>query len=177
MTPPTRPALLACLAPLAGVPAALRAQAPAPPPVIDACYVPASGTIYRINTAASPARGAPNGCLSAAHVRFTWNQQGPKGDRGDAGAAGAPGVSGYTVVSLSTHVEGAAPGGRSYFDTRCPPGTRAIGGGVGQALGRANLLASWPRTVNGTDVWAVELDVLTKTLDFVSYAVCARVSP
>src|SRR5689334_6570380 len=80
-------AAVAASATPAVTPAALRAQA-APPPTIDACYVPATGTVYRVNTKASPAAGAPNGCLSAAHVRFTWNQQGPKGDKGDRGDPG-----------------------------------------------------------------------------------------
>ncbi|MCU0648585.1 MAG: hypothetical protein MUF00_11350 [Gemmatimonadaceae bacterium] len=46
---------------------AARAQTPA---VIDACYVPVSGTIYRRNTTASPAPGAPANCLTPAHVAF-----------------------------------------------------------------------------------------------------------
>ncbi|MCU0634207.1 MAG: hypothetical protein MUE41_04980, partial [Gemmatimonadaceae bacterium] len=41
-----------------------------PPAVIDACYVPVSGTIYRRNTAASPAPGAPANCLTPTHVAF-----------------------------------------------------------------------------------------------------------
>jgi hypothetical protein len=45
----------------------LEAQAPGR---IDACYVPVSGTIYRRNTVESPAPGAPNNCLTPAHVAF-----------------------------------------------------------------------------------------------------------
>ena len=58
------------------------------PATIEACYVPASGTVYRVNTVASPAPGAPAKCLSVTHVSFIWNQQGP------AGAAGLPGPPG-----------------------------------------------------------------------------------
>lgn len=77
---------------LVAAPAA--AQTPTPPPTIEACYVPASGTVYRIDTPASPAPGAPKACLNATHRPFIWNQQGvagpagPKGDKGDPGSAG-----------------------------------------------------------------------------------------
>jgi hypothetical protein len=74
---------------LAACPAALAAQAAGPtPPVIDACYVPAIGTIYRLDTPEAPAPGAPTACSAKSHVRFRWNQHGP------AGPAGAPGVPG-----------------------------------------------------------------------------------
>jgi hypothetical protein len=52
---------------LLAAPAAIEAQAPTR---IDACYVPVSGTIYRRNTTASPAPGAPANCLTPAHVPF-----------------------------------------------------------------------------------------------------------
>ena len=69
-----------------GAPAAPAAIAEAR---IEACYVPASGTIYRIK-----APNAPAACLSAVHVPFTWNQQGPAGVPGAAGPHGAPGPKG-----------------------------------------------------------------------------------
>lgn len=86
-------ALLAALVALAGRAAAQTTA----PTTIDACYVPASGTIYRIDTPASPAPNAPKACLSGTHVRFTWNQQGlpgAKGDRGDKGDTGPQGPQG-----------------------------------------------------------------------------------
>src|ERR1035437_5065079 len=42
--------------------------------VIVACYVPASGTVYRIGV-----QGLPADCLSADHVKFSWNAQGIQG--------------------------------------------------------------------------------------------------
>jgi hypothetical protein len=71
-------------------PGATQSAADPLPPVIEACYVPASGTVYRIK-----APSTPGACLSAAHVAFTWNQQGvrgEKGDKGDRGDAGPPGT-------------------------------------------------------------------------------------
>ena len=96
----TRLALAAATALVAAAPAALRAQTPTVPPTIEACYVPASGTIYRVDTPSAPAPGAPKQCLSATHVKFTWNQQGlpgaagPKGDPGPQGEAGPKGDAG-----------------------------------------------------------------------------------
>jgi hypothetical protein len=73
-------------------PRAPQAAADPLPVTIAACYVPASGTIYRINTTASPAPGAPASCLSPTHVLFQWNQQGLKGDKGDRGDPGPAGT-------------------------------------------------------------------------------------
>ena len=74
---------------LLGAPA-LHAQGPAPDnKVLTACYVPASGTIYRVDVA----------CRSSQHVLFRWNQQGPPGPDGvvgPRGPAGEPGVPGAT---------------------------------------------------------------------------------
>ena len=109
---------------LAAVPGALAAQSPADaapsaasslvdplPPTIEACYVPASGTIYRINTAASPAPGAPAACLSAAHVKFLWNQQGP------AGPPGPPGASTPATIGPDLTLDGKLRAGLSgWFD-------------------------------------------------------------
>lgn len=41
---------------------------------LEACYVPGSGTVYRIN-----AEGAPDDCRSHRHVRFTWSTSIPTG--------------------------------------------------------------------------------------------------
>lgn len=41
---------------------------------MEACYVPGSGTVYRINT-----EGAPDTCRSRQHVRFTWTASLPAG--------------------------------------------------------------------------------------------------
>jgi hypothetical protein len=84
------------------------------PRVIYACYVPWTGTVYRIKEPNTPAQ-----CFSPTHVEFSWNQQGiqgpqgvagvagpagpqgPGGAPGPAGAPGAPGVSGYQIIGQS----------------------------------------------------------------------------
>lgn len=63
--------------------------------VLRACYVPASGTVYRI---AVP--GMPDTCFAGDHVEFSWNAvgaegpPGPPGPPGPAGPEGPPGPAG-----------------------------------------------------------------------------------
>jgi hypothetical protein len=66
----------------------------AQPTTLAGCYVPASGTVYRIDTPDAPAPGAPQQCLSSTHVAFSWNVQGPPGKDGPAGPQGAQGEQG-----------------------------------------------------------------------------------
>jgi hypothetical protein len=72
--------------------AARAASAQGTPPTIAACYVPASGTIYRIDTDASPAPGAPAQCLSPLHRRFGWSAQPGPSDVNPVTVAGTPPV-------------------------------------------------------------------------------------
>jgi len=75
--------------------------APAPPSaqvsdLIRACYVPVSGTMYRVAVT-----GAPSACLDASHIAFSFPSsavQGPAGPAGAAGAAGANGLNGNSVL-------------------------------------------------------------------------------
>ena len=184
---PAALAALAALTPLAlaAAPAA-RAQTtpPVPPPVIDACYVPASGTIYRVNAA-----GAPANCLSPTHVRFTWNQQGLKGDKGDTGAKGEMGATGpkgdkgdtgpaatlqYARVSTAVTVLR-----NTYRDIAkdCPSGRKVVGGGF-QVVGgltsaqeKLQIMESYP---SSDTRWQVSLVNASGTTDFPGfiYAVC-----
>lgn len=100
------------------VPARARAQAPATPKpdapaVLVACWVPASGTVYRIDPSGATA-GLARACLGATHRQFTWNQVGPKGDPGPQGDPGPPGPSG--AASLPTF-------NTDFFDFSGPTGT------------------------------------------------------
>ena len=114
--------LFACAAVLAAGPAVLAAQtAASTPPVIDACYVPGSGAVYRINTPEGPAPGTPGACLAASHVRFRWNQQGPAGAPGTLGAPGPQGERGPA----------GAPGATGPVGPKGPRGPEGVVGGVG----------------------------------------------
>lgn len=80
------PALLVPL--LLALPAAARAQQSTVADTIRACYVPASGTIYRIGVAGGPA------ACHGGHIEMKWNVAGPAGPQGEAGPAGAKGDTG-----------------------------------------------------------------------------------
>jgi len=89
-------AALVALVFAAAIPSAARAQQAAADDTIRACYVPASGTIYRIGVA-----GGPTAC-HGSHIEMKWNvagpagTPGPAGPQGDAGPAGPQGPAGPT---------------------------------------------------------------------------------
>ena len=93
--------LASALAAVALIPGALQAQ------TITACYVPKTGSVYRIQAA-----GAPAACKSTSHVEFSW----------DAGQSlpTAP----QEVVKLSL----IQPGDDAFVTAACPAGTEAFSG-------------------------------------------------
>jgi hypothetical protein len=81
-------ALLACLR-------AGPADAHAPDTLV-ACYVPASGTVYRVGAA-----GLPSDCLAQDHTRFSWTR--PSNAAGDSsGSLPAPTVARLQGRAVST---------------------------------------------------------------------------
>jgi hypothetical protein len=90
-----RRALAVSLALVAFVALARNANAQAPDPadpnVIWACYVPMSGTVYRVRTT-----DTKQDCAAKAHVLFWFNQTGPEGPQGPAGPEGPTGPQGAT---------------------------------------------------------------------------------
>ena len=136
---------------LAAGPAALAAQAAPTPPVIDACYVPGGGTIYRLDTPEAPAPGAPAACLAASHVRFRWTQQGPVGP---TGAPGAPGPQGELGPAGAQGATGPAGEPGPVGDVG-PPGYRGPKGptGVQGPPGTTGLdILTWTVTIDGRAV-------------------------
>jgi hypothetical protein len=87
-------------------PASFAAATEAFPSEIEACYVPGSGAIYRIN-----APTAPSGCRNPSHVYFKW---------GDGGATGG----GWELVR-ATVVRDAG----GFGVITCPEGKFAVNGG------------------------------------------------
>src|SRR5438309_11635021 len=83
-------------------PSVSRAQSVSPTDTIRACYVPATGTVYRIK-----ASGAPGSCQASSHIEFWWVGQGTPGATGPTGAAGPTGATGSTGASGATGAAGA----------------------------------------------------------------------
>ena len=81
--------LAALLVPLLlALPAVARAQQSTAADTIRACYVPASGTIYRIGVP-----GSPTSC-HGSHIEMKWNVAGPAGAAGPQGVTGPAGPKG-----------------------------------------------------------------------------------
>ena len=79
---------LAALLLVVASPEVARAQQSSTATVIRACFVPASGTIYRIGV-----EGGPASCRGG-HVEMQWNVAGPAGTPGPAGEQGPAGPAG-----------------------------------------------------------------------------------
>lgn len=71
--------------------------------LLTACYVPSTGTVYRIREA-----NLPQSCLAAGHVEFSWNAQGTPGPAGPQGPTGAPGPQGPPGADGAPGPEGPA---------------------------------------------------------------------
>ena len=126
--------------------AASPVHAQSAPPVIDACYVPASGTVYRVDTPEGPAPGAPGACRSSQHVRFRWNQQGPAGPNGPVGEAGPRGEPGEPGVAGAQ----GPVGPQGDYGPRGPTGAAGPTGPVGAKGASALETLHWTGSVSGT---------------------------
>ena len=102
----------------AAIPAAGRAQQAPAEDTIRACYVAASGTIYRIGVA-----GAPTECRGG-HIEMQWNVAGPAGTQGPAGPQGEAGPAG--PVGPAGPQGEAGPAGRA--GPQGPQGPAGTGG-------------------------------------------------
>ena len=85
--------------------------------VIYACYVPKTGTVYRINVSGSPTKCGTN------HVSFSWNVSGPQGEPGPAGSSG---VAGHRIVTDHKFVN---PQGSDFIAVFCAADEVVLGGG------------------------------------------------
>lgn len=91
------------------------------PVVLRACFVPSTGTIYRVG-----AQGTPSACTKSTHVLFEWNQVGPRGETGPAGAAGTAGPAGPAGPTGATGASG--PGTTGPQGPAGPQGTAGVNG-------------------------------------------------
>ena len=128
---------------------AMRALAQSGSTTLYGCYVPNSGTVYRIK-----GPKLPDSCRAPTHVEFSWNIQGPAGPAGPAGPQGPQGpigpqgpagVSGWVRVRRVFTVDVGQKGG---VHVACPTGKKLLGGGVTPG----NVLISGP---SSDAEWAV----------------------
>ena len=130
---------------------------------LTGCYVPNSGTVYRIK-----APDLPGACHSKNHVEFTWSLQGPQGVQGPAGPTGPQGpagpAGGLAVSAIKVVTAFTAPipaGGKGSVAVDCPAGTIATGGG-GRSTSPSvplRLLGSIPFRANDTPIaWVLDFE-------------------
>ena len=156
--------------------------------LLHACYVPKSGTVYRIKTANAPAE-----CIKADHVEFSWNEQGiqgpvgpegpagpsgpsgPAGEAGPVGPQGPSGVSGYEFVeSIFRPVPGNTT---SDHALRCPGSKRAVGGGYRVETGHDFVRVLWDTPIDGGLGWFLRLNnPNAQTFSVSLYVLCASVA-
>lgn len=139
----------AAMALVLGYPGVARAQSDG---VLYACYVPNSGTVYRIKQSDTKQK-----CSSDQHVEFSWNSTGPagapglKGEKGDAGlqgVSGAPGASGIIGYEVVTASFGPMMDREFRGIVSCPAGKRALGGSV--TAQSTNPVANFPPTLSSS---------------------------
>ena len=143
---------------------------------LTGCYVPNSGTVYRIKAA-----GLPSACHSKNHVEFTWSLQGPQGLTGPAGPTGPQGPTGpagglaRSAMRVVVQTVNAAPGSTVGSFVECPAETVATGGGASTPNVNVRLVNSAPAVSNGIPTgWNAAMLNTTDVIQPVStYVVCA----
>ena len=103
------PAILLGLSALAA-PGSLRAQSATVPKVFYACYVPSSGTTYRIKEI-----NLKQQCSKSTHVQFSWTDGNPAA------------VSRFFTVE--SPIQSLASQARVVAEQACPAGSQVAGGG------------------------------------------------
>jgi hypothetical protein len=105
----------------------LAGRATMPNDEVRFCYVPGSGTVYRIGEP-----GLPDHCHAQTHTMFTVSVRGPEGPEGPEGPPGPSGISGYEIVRVD-RVVSLPPGEGAFVTAHCPEGKRPLGGGYTNA--------------------------------------------
>lgn len=139
------------------------AQAQTAPAVIHACYLPATGTVYRIKAPNTPA------ACRAAHVEFSWPAEATPGAAGPQGPAG--GVSGYEIIQKTFSMDASGLAHRQIV--LCPAGKIALSGGVKQEHFGLVIAESYPYETGTGWVLRVSRDAGGTAISFDFFAICA----
>lgn len=140
------------------------------------CYVPGSGTVYRIQESDTKQECASN------HTQFTVAAQGipgppgPPGPQGPQGEQGPPGesgpVSGWERVGESINLTSAEP--HQNVTAMCPAGKRAVGGGY-QTFAADDIRVVFSLPSSTGDGWGVDAILLGgSSATLVAVAVCVN---
>lgn len=143
------------------------------------CYVPISGTVYRIKT-----DGLPDKCRSAQHVEFTWSSQGvagpqgPQGQQGPAGEQGPAGTISAAAVTVESNPGTIAAESNGLISVNCPAGKVATGGGGWSSSAGVDMIGSAPLQVGSlVQGWSAAFRNLnTLQIPVTAYAVCVPAS-
>lgn len=134
---------------LALIPAAAQAQT-----TMTACYVPKSGTVYRIKVEGTPTKCSQN------HVEFTW----------ESGSSGG----GMTFTKRLSEPVVVTPGSFGQILVNCEAGETVVGGGFHNEPNMpASVAASKP--MYESEAWFVDVRNIG-SIDFTLYghAICAK---
>ena len=128
-----------------------------------ACYVPATGTVYRIR-----ATGLHDACQGPKsgqnmHVEFSWNAQ---GSTGPEGPPGPPALTGLEVVTATSPFDNQTL--TKAISVDCPSGKVPIGGGA-SAQGSDSFIKASNPTASGWTATAVGNSNFSVT----AYGICA----
>jgi hypothetical protein len=156
LTPSSRLPLPAIVVGLAALftPGALRAQSTAPPKVFYACYVPSSGTTYRIKEV-----DVKQECAKSTHVQFSWTD----GNRSAVSQF-------FTVTSAAQNMDSF---GQKFVAQPCPAGSQLVGGGH-RILAYSSPIPLVSRSTPDDDGAAWAVNVINPSTGFVSFTVWAR---
>lgn len=169
--------------------------------MLHACYVPKTGTVYRIRTPETPQT------CNKGHIEFSWNEQGiqgPEGQPGIAGDVGETGATGATGAVGATGPEGSPgaaglqgtagvsgfvyirsdpiiipPAGLTQGIVHCPAGKVALGGGLRIEGLAPGYFVLWNAQIDGggQNGWFVKVLNTTEGQNHMHlYVQCANVS-
>lgn len=137
-------------------PAALRAQSTTPK-VFYACYVPSSGTTYRIKEA-----DLKQECSKPTHAQFSWTD-----------GTSAPGFS--SIQTVYSEEKTVAPGTTGVAEADCPAGYKVIGGSfyIGNT-GNMQFYSSNPNAAGTSWVVFIKSTDPSVTISFHAIAMCVK---
>ena len=141
------------------------------------CYVPMSGTMYRIKTT-----DTRQTCASPTHVEFAITQgvpgpQGPQGPKGDTGPQGPQGPTGAAMLTGLTHYRLPVTLPASGFAAvSCPAGKSVVSFGteLGEDETKSAIWINRPTSLSGQIGWQFQGQAGAR---WILHYVCADAAP